>query len=621
MSQPLLVAIDGPLKGESIPLSASETTIGRDQSNVIRINEPSVSRSHCVIRQSAGGGFILSDSGSRNGTLVNGIPAQERVLQHGDEIKVGCCIFLFVCQEAGALKALSSATHQSQTVVSLRLEDSVYLKPAELLGQAAKSSRLFRAFQALTRIGSALHSARDTASLAANLLEILLNELFPANRAAILLTGSDSATVAYKHSRSADGGSFAIRDDLVEHAIREGVVALSTSGPTSILVAPLAGHTGTPGAIYLESTDPRIGFEEEHLQLLAALSVILAGAIESTRRLDALNAERQRLESELGISHDLVGESEAMQEIYRFIAKVAPSDSTVLIYGESGTGKELVARAIHRNSPRSNGPFVAINCAAVTETLLESELFGHEKGAFTGALTQKKGKFEIAAGGCLFLDEIGELPLLLQAKLLRALQEREFDRVGGTRPIRADVRVIAATNRDLRKAIAEGQFRQDLYYRLNVVSVSMPPLRERPTDIPLLATHFLQKHARRIGRRVTGFSESARICLEQYRWPGNVRELENAVERAIVMGCTDVILPEDLPEAVVESAEPEEEAPRAYLSGLRRSKEQMILEAIEESGGNITEAARLLRVHPNSLHRMIRNLGLKEAVRRVGADG
>src|SRR5262249_22297046 len=232
---------------------------------------------------------------------------------------------------------------------------------------------------------------------------------------------------------------------------------------------------------------------------------------------------------------DMVGASAGMREVYKFIAKAAPTNSTVLIRGESGTGKELAARAIHLNSPRAKHPFVAINCAALTETLLESELFGHEKGAFTGAVTTKKGKIELAQNGSVFLDEIGEMALPLQAKLLRVLQQHEFERVGGTRTIKADIRLIAATNRNLEQAIKDGDFREDLYYRLNVIRLNMPPLRERREDITPLAIYFAEKYSRQCNRPIKGISPQAQACLFNYDWPGNVREFENAIERAIVL--------------------------------------------------------------------------------------
>lgn len=232
-----------------------------------------------------------------------------------------------------------------------------------------------------------------------------------------------------------------------------------------------------------------------------------------------LESENRRLRAEINIEHNMVGESPRMREVYQFIAKVAPTESTVLIRGESGTGKELAARAIHLNSQRKDEPFVAINCAALTETLLESELFGHEKGAFTGAFSQKKGKLEMADGGTLFLDEIAELAPALQAKLLRVLQERQFERVGGTRSIRVDIRLIAATNRELEELEKGGAFRRDLYYRLNVVSITMPPLRARREDIPLLVNYFIARHSQRCRRHVSAMSEEARGFLLQYDWP------------------------------------------------------------------------------------------------------
>jgi transcriptional regulator with GAF, ATPase, and Fis domain len=312
-------------------------------------------------------------------------------------------------------------------------------------------------------------------------------------------------------------------------------------------------------------------------------------------------------------SHDMVGDAPAMRAIYDCIRKVAASDCTVLIRGETGTGKELAARAVHDNSARARGPFVAINCAALTETLLESELFGHEKGAFTGALALKKGKLECAAGGTLFLDEVGDLAPSLQAKLLRAVQHHQFERVGGTRTIKVDVRVIAATNLDLETAVAAGRFRQDLWYRLNVVSVLMPPLRDRRSDIPRLAAHFVAKYAR--GRRVE-LSRDAIDALCAYEWPGNVRELENAVERAVVLGAADRIEAADLPESIAGStamcAIPDAPFHRSVIV----TKRKLLLDAIDRAGGNYTAAAKLLGINPTYLHRLIRNLGLRETTTR-----
>ena len=310
----------------------------------------------------------------------------------------------------------------------------------------------------------------------------------------------------------------------------------------------------------------------------------------------------------------MIGQSVAMRETYRRIARVAVADSTVLIQGESGTGKELAAHAIHANSPRATRPFVPVNCAALTETLLESELFGHEKGAFTGAIAQKKGKLEIAQGGTVFLDEIGEMAAPLQARPLRFLQDHKIERVGATRAIDLDVRVIAATNRNLDDAIAKGIFRADLYHRLNVVTVTMPSLRERREDIPLLASYFTAKYAKACKRSVGGISPDARTLLQSYDWPGNVRELENAIEGAVVMGSTEAIVIEDLPERVLEAANDPQLTSAKYYDAVKQAKRELILNALEQAKGNYTEAAKQLGVHPNNLHRLIRSLDLKATI-------
>jgi DNA-binding NtrC family response regulator len=345
---------------------------------------------------------------------------------------------------------------------------------------------------------------------------------------------------------------------------------------------------------------------------MAAVAGISAVALDNARRLQWLEHENQRLTTEVSQQQSLVGEGARMKDVFQFVGRVAPADSTVLIEGESGTGKELVARALHRNSHRSGKPFVAINCAAIPEALLESELFGFERGAFTGANAQKKGRLEMADGGVVFLDEIGELAPALQVKLLRVLQEREFERIGGTHSIKLDVRVIAATNRDLNTAVKTGDFRQDLYFRLAVVKMSMPPLRERREDIPLLARYFVQKHAKLCKLKPRPISREAMAALVNYEWPGNVRELENAIERALVMGSPDMLLLEDLPESLQEQSPPEEMHDGRYHASVKELKKQLIIDAVVQTLGNYVDAATILGVHANYLHRLIRNLRLKD---------
>ena len=363
-----------------------------------------------------------------------------------------------------------------------------------------------------------------------------------------------------------------------------------------------------------DSTNAADRFEEDHLQLLTAIAGVSAVALDNARRLQWLEEENRRLTTEVRQEQSLVGEGARIKEIFQFLARVAPTESTVLIEGESGTGKELVARALHRNSHRASKPFVAINCAAIPESLLESDLFGHERGAFTGAAVQKQGRLQVADGGVVFLDEIGELAPALQVKLLRVLQEREFERVGGTHSIKIDVRLIAATNRDLNEAVRNGEFRQDLYYRLAVVKLTMPPLREHREDIPMLTRHFVQKYAKRSKVKAKPVSREAMAALVNYEWPGNVRELENAIERALVMGSSDAVLLEDLPESLLEQESPAEMHQGKYHASVKELKKQLIVDAVEQTRGNYVEAAGILGVHPNYLHRLIRNLGLKQSL-------
>jgi two-component system, NtrC family, response regulator AtoC len=301
---------------------------------------------------------------------------------------------------------------------------------------------------------------------------------------------------------------------------------------------------------------------------------------------------------------NLVGQSHQMAEIYTLIARVASLDTTVLIQGETGTGKELVARAIHAASARADRPFVAIDCAALPEALFESELFGHERGAFTGALTARRGLLETSAGGTCFLDEIAELTPPLQAKLLRALQERAVRRVGGNEAIPVDVRIVAATNRDLHALVPTGEFRDDLYYRLNVVTIAVPPLRERGTDIPLLAQHFLEKFAAETGRSVKRLAPEALALLTSYQWPGNVRELEHAIERAVALASSEALLPEDFPPHVRQEPAP---APRLPATGmtLGEVKRWYIQKVLDEAGGNKVRAADLLGINRRTLYRIL----------------
>src|SRR5580704_14136892 len=637
-----LEAVAGPLKGSSVPLSEAEVSFGREPSNQVSLLDAAVSRKHCVIRRDAGQ-FKIQDLNSRNCTFVNGVPVTERTLASGDEIKIGNSLFVFVLPEVERAKSLSTSVefdkaHEFEkadagggSTIVLRKQDARYLRD---LIDVRVSSRIIADMNALLRISKAVNSVRGLESLEKQVLESIFG-VSPADRAAILLGehGTEEWSSVFGWDRRA-GPSQAVQVSrtIVSRVLSDGVAILSNDLPAeesfsdtasiverrirSVLAVPLEVFDRVMGVIYLDSSDPKARFDENHLQLLTAIGSIAAAALDNARRMESLEQENRRLQDEISLEHNMVGDSPRIRDVYQFIARVAPRDTTVLIFGESGTGKELVARAIHRTSGRANKPCVAINCAALAESLLKSELFGHEKGAFTGAIAQKKGKLEIAEGGTVFLDEIGELAPLLQAKLLRVLQEREFERVGGTRTIKLDVRLITATNRDLEEEVKAGRFREDLYYRLNVVSLRMPSLRDRRSDISLLASYFAAKSAKRSNRTVLGISPQARACLMNYDWPGNVRELENAIERAVVLGSSELILPEDLPESILEKAEPAISAVNAFHDAVRETKRQLIINAVEQARGSYTDAAHLLGLHPNYLHRLVRNLNLRPALQR-----
>jgi Nif-specific regulatory protein len=512
--------------------------------------------------------------------------------------------------------------------VILRKQDALYLQPPRPEGLPA-TPRTVRDLNVLLDFSRTLNSVRGLAALQEKALEAVLAAV-PADHAAILLAedGVDGfSSITGRDRRLGANQAIHASQTILNRVLKENLAVLSSDVQSddsyreaesllerrvhSVLAVPLEVQGRVLGVMYLEASSPGSRFDSDLLQLVTTLGNVTALAIENARHLERLDGENRRLHEEMSIHHSMVGESKAMREVYEFVSRVAGRDSTVLIWGESGTGKELVARAVHVNSSRVNKPFVAINCAAITETLLESELFGHERGAFTGAVAQKKGKLEVAEGGTVFLDEIGELALPMQAKLLRVLQEREFERVGGTRPIKLDVRLIAATNRDLKEASRTGTFRSDLYYRLNVVSLQMPSLRERREDIPLLAAFFAAQHAEKVKRRVAGISPEAQACLTRYDWPGNVRELENAIERAVVLGSTEVILAEDLPDSILEETVSSGQPVNALAEGIREAKKVLIERAIEQADGNYTEAAKILGVHANHLFRLIRTLNLK----------
>jgi Nif-specific regulatory protein len=624
---PRLVSVAGPLRGSEFDLAGGAVRLGSDPANDISIHDPAISKWQCEIVPS-GSHFDLINLDSRNGTFLNGAPVKRSVLGHGDEIRIGRSVFRARLREDALLREPTRVQFDES---DSRMTRSSALGVEDSMPDSARASR---ELEALLSITSVLGSVKRLEELEQKLLETITG-VIPADRGAIILVGDsvEQFTSIFGWDRVPDDHHpVDVSRAVIERALRDRVAVLSgdvagspdgtqgkdrqaPGGSRSLLAVPLVVFDRTVGVIYLDAEDARVRLDEGHLEWLKAFGRVAAVALENARRAQWLENENRRLRDELDLDHSMIGQSLAMQQVYQFIAKAAPSPSTVLIRGESGTGKELVARAIHRNSPRAECPFVAVNCAAVTETLLESEMFGHEKGAFTGAVSQKKGRIELADRGTLFLDEISELAPNLQAKLLRVLQEREFERVGGTQTVRVNIRVLAATNQDLEKAMNEGRFRPDLYYRLNVVSVTLPSLRERREDIPLLASHFAARYAERANRPAITVSPEAMTYLTHYEWPGNVRELEHAVERAVVLGEGAVIRPENLPEDILEIDLPQRDLLPYFHEVVKRTKRDLILKAIKQAGGNYTEAAKTLGLQPTYLHRLVRNLNLRATIR------
>ncbi len=619
---PRVIAISGSSRGSIFRPADGRISIGSDPSNYLRISELTVSSRHCVIREAAGA-YEIADLDSQHGTFVNGIPIREKVLAHGDMIRVGRCemVFLSVEEDAGAETIEFQEDLGGKGLKTILLQEET---SSPRLG--TDIGRMARDLNALFKIAKTINAIQELKTLQSHLLQLIF-EVVPAESGALLIINhidEDPSSISTWDRKLGEGRHVRVQRELISRALWERSAVLGeptddSAEAENVLCVPLVALQKTIGVIYLVSARPSQRFEEDHVHFLNSVAGIAAVTLENVLALEALRDENRRLRQELSPKDTIIGESKLMRQLMGLIAKVAQGDSTVLIRGESGTGKELVALAIHRNSSRAEKPFVAINCAAIPETLLESELFGHEKGAFTGAVAIKRGKLEVAEGGTVFLDEIGELAPPLQAKLLRVLQQKEFERLGGTHPIKFGARVVTATNKNLEQAIKSGEFRQDLFYRLNVVSVTVPPLRDHKEDIPLLAIYFATRFAQRCTHAFRGISAEARSLLMNYRWPGNVRELENAIEHAIVLGSGTEILPEDLPESLLEGR-PATPKDARYHDSINELKRDLILGAMTEAKGNYTDAAKLLGVHANYLHRLIRNLNLKSELRQTAGE-
>jgi transcriptional regulator with GAF, ATPase, and Fis domain len=635
-----LIGLTGPSKGMTVVLDEDEYSIGRAPSNQLRLSGELVSRRHCVIRR-AGNQFEIEDL-SANGAFVNNEPVKKRALTHFDQLAIGDSIFIFLLDEGeipqpqGFIE-LSDAATVLDTTPPRRLEDVIYLDTAKIEAALPPADSVARDLNVLLQISRAINAVRHPGALALQLLDSIF-EIVPAERGVLLRfvdRPEELTEEAVKSRTPATDAAIQVKRLPIQQARyeRRSLLFTASDPPQSLLVVPLIADGQALGVIYLTANDQRGRFDDHHIDMVTAIAGLSANALEKAWRAEWLEQEARRLRAELQSQRRIIGESQKITEVYEKIARAASSDATALILGASGTGKELVARAIHDRSRRADQRFMAINCAAIPEALLESELFGHEPGAFTGAARQvKKGKLEAAHGGTVFLDEIGELPLSLQAKLLRMLPvdsdvKPEFERLGGTRSIQVDVRVIAATNRDLEAAVKAGAFREDLYYRLKVFPIILPPLRERREDIELLARHFARKYGAKRQPPVMLITPEAISCLKSYHWPGNVRELESAIYYASLhhdagtTGTSEFITPADLPEEIRALAPPTG-APGLDINRVARqaaeeAKKRVINDAVNQARGNLSEAAGLLGIKAPNLHRLINELGLRAEVERL----
>lgn len=635
-------------------------SIGRAPANRVVLEDEIASRHHCEIFQS-GLVWTLRDLHSRNGTLIDGKPIVGDVgLESGQLIQIGDSLLAFTYdlqetlpklegkefgleEDETSIKSLGEITGAFRTPEPEIVERKRNTRFEEGPSNAEiRRDRISQELAKLYKLAMEMGTAGDPKKLA----EIVLSGLFentPSDIGAILLLPPETAApvdaskltlLVYKSktqkpyeklsehlSRTVLATREAVRAKCVSEdpALRERD-SLGEIQAQTVICAPLRVGEKLCGLVHLYSTNPTNPLGPEDVEFTLAVADQCAVAMEGLRKQETLAAGLARMQDDLhalreqlGIESELVGTSSQMQDISRKIGRIAPTDATVLVRGESGVGKELVARAIHFSSRRRNGPFVCLNCAALSESLLESELFGHEKGSFTGAVARKTGKFEQAHGGTLMLDEVGEMSLSIQAKFLRVLEGHPYERVGGGNPIEVDVRVVAATNRDLESAVGQGTFRKDLYFRLHVVEIIVPPLREHPSDVPILANHFLERFSRKSGRPVQGFTPSALELLCRYNWPGNVRELQHVVERAVILCSTELVGVSDIqlstlggsPSASTNSPMPSGGSSFRELT-LEVLEQEYIMATLEQTSWNKSQAAQILGIERSTLDRKLK---------------
>jgi Nif-specific regulatory protein len=636
-SFPQLICLAGRQVGKVFPLTGRQVTLGRLLANDICARSRHVSRRHAQILRKDDGYWVV-DLKSRNGTLVNDTAVQRHLLQHGDEITIGdhCYVFMTKPHEARPVpdkevRILPDLERgRTITLKASVLREEILFSTDEDRMDPDLRSRLLRSVDVLQHMAQLMVADIDRPDLLQKISSIMVR-CFNAERAYVLLPDGGSeqfvaAAASFRQGRKP--GDLPLSKTIIERVATEKTSLLCEDATSdarfgrarsvsrlnilSVMCTPLIHRDTLLGLLYLDNRSSTEEFSKEDLHLLQTMANQVAVLIQNFNLLSGMKHRLRHLEEQVEQGEQtIVGNSPAISEVVATARKAADSNATILILGESGTGKEVLAKSIHRWSQRSTKPFVVVNCAALSDQLLQSDLFGHEQGAFTGAIRQKKGRLELANSGTVFLDEIGEIEPETQAKLLRFLQEREFERVGGTRSIKVDVRIIAASNRNLSTEVQAGRFREDLYHRLRVIEVSMPPLRKRRGDIPMLAEKFLLDCSKETGREFQGFSQGAMDLLKGHHWPGNVRELRNAIERAVVLSSSDRIEATDFSLSHSERVLRLDEELTGFHDQVRELKRQVIRDALERTGGMKTLAAERLGLQPTYLSRLMKNLGMR----------
>jgi transcriptional regulator with GAF, ATPase, and Fis domain len=635
--------IDITIPGQQKSYSLKDiTVIGRASTTDIKLDDPKVSRHHARICKSDTGYFI-EDLGSLNGVFIdNELIISSRSLSNGNKVCIGSYTLIFKDTEPHNTTSTAENNVSEFTQIIRATRDQLKSGKAEetIFREAVNNAELEQLQRRLTIFHDITEAISDIFNIDALLDEIIqiIFTVFPhAGRCFVALQDSEETPLSIRTLQTRDTslpeGSNILSQTLAQRAIKEQKALLimdtqtdarvSTSikiiGARSILCAPLICPQKTIGILQIESKSKDYEFSEADLDLFTGIASQVALLIYNAELLDDLKKTKERVESEnrnlkrqqkvQSSFNSIVGNSSKLKEILELVRKVSNAPYSVLITGESGSGKELIAKAIHYNSRRAGQPFVVLNCAAIPKDLLESELFGHEKGSFTGATETRQGLFEVANNGTVFLDEIGDMNPHTQAKLLRVLQEKEFQRVGGTKVIRVNVRVLAATNKDLKTAISNGGFREDLFYRLNVVPIHIPPLRERKEDIPLLIEHFLTLSCADVGKGISGFTAEALTFLVNYKWPGNVRELKNVIERIVTLAHDDSaigieMLPPEIYNKSVLQVQKYKTSGNLY-EAQKQLEIEMLVDALKTTKGNKSKAAELLGLSRKVLYEKI----------------